>query len=68
MTEKGVFGGQAEQVSAEEVRRAMKFRNGDVSLDEAVKSIKEDVAKTGKPFTIPNADLLAYAVANTPWD
>jgi len=47
----------------EEVRAAMKFRNGDVSLDEAVESIK----KSGKPFTMPNRDLLVRAAMNTPW-
>jgi len=58
----------AEQVSDEEVRRALKFRNSDVSLDDAVKCIKEDIARTGEPFTMPNIDLLVEAAMNTPWD
>jgi len=48
----------------EDVRVAMKFRNGDVSLDEAVESI----LNSGEEFTMPNGDLLVYAATNTPWD
>jgi len=48
----------------EEVRAAMKFRNGDVSLDDAVESI----INSGREFKIPNGDLLIRAALDTPWD
>jgi len=47
----------------EDVRTAMKFRNGDVSLDEAVESI----INSGREFKMPNGDLLIKAVLDTPW-
>jgi len=43
-----------------------KFRNGDISLDDAVKNIIKD-EKNGKEFTLPNIDLLIGAMTDTPW-
>jgi len=42
----------------------MMFVNGDISLDDAVAAI----IASGKPFTVPNADMLAEAIMDTDWD
>ena len=52
----------AVMVSSE--RDPMKFRNGDVSLDEAV----QDIINSGEKFTMPNSDILVKAVMGTRWD
>jgi hypothetical protein len=44
-------------------RNPMKFRNGDISLDDAV----ENIINSGEEFNMPNSDLLVRAVMNTPW-
>ena len=54
--------------TAEEVQRALKFHNrSNVSLDDAVESVKEYIA-SGGTFTMPNADLLVKAAMETQWD
>jgi hypothetical protein len=45
------------------IRAAMKFKNGTVSLDEAVQSIID----SGEEFTVPNGDLLIKAALDTDW-
>lgn len=42
----------------------MKFKNGDISLDEAVK----DIIDSNEEFTLPNVDLLIRAAMDTPWE
>jgi hypothetical protein len=44
-------------------RDIMKYRNGDISLDEAVEYIIGNDIK----FSSPNVDLLVSAIADTPW-
>jgi hypothetical protein len=63
VTEDAVLGSAAGAAAG---RDPMKFRNGDISLDEAVEDLVEGV-KNGEVFTSPNVDLLVYAVMNTPW-
>jgi FKBP-type peptidyl-prolyl cis-trans isomerase 2 len=47
-------------------RDPMKFKNGDISLDDAVEDLVKGIA-AGEEFTVPNADMLIQAVMDTPW-
>jgi len=62
-TETSVLETSRRNPTDEDVRAAMKFRNGDVSLDEAVESI----INSGREFKVPNGDLLVKAALDTPW-